>query len=245
MMAHVPRHAEKKRIEAWVLTAARTAGVPIPEGEVPGEEPDFRISDATLGIEVTEILRPASSNFGILPVEEESFHREVLAAAERVYYGLPNVPPAHVRLYFANAKGRKRSKREMARTLAEFVKANVRRANPFAAFTDLETPDGFAHIAITASSGEWWGGSAGGYTTSDIRAQLGSRIAAKNKLVPTYRANLPTDAQIWLLLHSGVTVARSMSIPYGIEGWKFPFNFDRVFWFAALEREFVEIQRCP
>jgi hypothetical protein len=31
-------------------------------------------------------------------------------------------------------------------------------------------------------------------------------------------------------------------IPHGIEEWKFPFRFDRVFWFTALEEQFAEIQ---
>jgi hypothetical protein len=71
--------------------------------------------------------------------------------------------------------------------------------------------------------------------------QLAARISSKDKLVPTYRANLPTGAHVWLLLYSGVTLARSMMIPHGIEEWKFPFRFDRVFWFTALVGQFAEI----
>jgi hypothetical protein len=44
-------------------------------------------------------------------------------------------------------------------------------------------------------------------------------------------------------LFSRVTVARSVPIPAGIEEWKFPFDFDRVFWFACLENRVVEFQR--
>ena len=71
-------NAEKKRIEAYMLAAARRAGVPIPSGETPDEEPDFRFNDEipALGIELSEVLRPASSNHGILPVEQESFQRD-------------------------------------------------------------------------------------------------------------------------------------------------------------------------
>jgi hypothetical protein len=61
-------------------------------------------------------------------------------------------------------------------------------------------------------------------------------------MVPTYRSNLPTGAQVWLLLYTGVTVARSMMIPYGAEEWAIPFQFDRVFWFTSLERNFLEIK---
>jgi hypothetical protein len=61
----------KKRVEEYMLSAARDAGVPIPAGEKPGEEPDFRFP--ALGIETSEVLRPASSNFGIVPVEKNHF----------------------------------------------------------------------------------------------------------------------------------------------------------------------------
>ncbi|MGD0522741.1 MAG: hypothetical protein ABSA48_15900, partial [Terracidiphilus sp.] len=68
-------------------------------------------------------------------------------------------------------------------------------------------------------------------------------ISEKDKLVRTYRKNLPDGAQMWLLLHTGVTVARSMPIPHDIETWDIPFTFDRVFWFTSLERQFAEIRR--
>jgi hypothetical protein len=35
------RKHEKKAVETRALAAARSAGVPIPLGEIPGEEPDF------------------------------------------------------------------------------------------------------------------------------------------------------------------------------------------------------------
>ncbi len=35
-----------------------------------------------------------------------------------------------------------------------------------------------------------------------------------------------------------------MMIPHGIEEWQFPFQFDRVSWFTALERQFAVIQRA-
>lgn len=75
---------EQKRIESWFLAAARDAGIPIPSGEVPGEEPDFtfQTKSGALGIELTEVLRPASSNHGISPVEEEAFHREIINTAK-------------------------------------------------------------------------------------------------------------------------------------------------------------------
>ena len=72
---------KKKEQETWILAAARTAGVPIPYGEVADEEPDFRFgTDAnSLGIELSELLRPPSSNHGISPVAEQSYHQEIMA----------------------------------------------------------------------------------------------------------------------------------------------------------------------
>jgi hypothetical protein len=91
---------EKKIIETRALTAARNAGVPIPTGEIPGEEPDFSFNAGTLGVEVSELLRPASSNGGIMPVAEESYHQEILQIAQTEYYADPNAKPAKIILYF-------------------------------------------------------------------------------------------------------------------------------------------------
>lgn len=237
---------EKKRIEAYMLAAARKAGVPIPNGETPDEEPDFRFNDEipALGIELSEVLRPASSNHGILPVEQESFHEEIIKKAQRDYYDASDAKPAHIRVCFTDARGKKRDKKELAIALTKCVKANVHRANPVASLFWPETPNGFDSIVISAESRDWWCGEGGGYTLGDIRPQLVARISGKDKLVPTYRANLPAGAHVWLLLYTGVTVARSMMIPHGIEEWRFPVRFDRVFWYTDLERQFAEIQRA-
>jgi hypothetical protein len=236
---------EQKRIESWFLVTARNAGVPIPYGEIPGEEPDFRFQTATgaLGIELTEVLRPASTNHGILPIEEESFHREIIEAAQKNYYAVPTANPVHVNTYFTNARGKRGRKGEMAHALSEFVQANVHRANPAATFMHKDAPDGFDSVVIVAepSPADWSNGEAGGCTVADIRPQIEGRILAKNELIPTYRSNLPDGAELWLLLYTGVTVARSMPIPHGIETWQIPFQFDRVFWFTALEHQFAEI----
>jgi hypothetical protein len=239
-------NAEKKRVEAYMLAAARKAGVPIPNAEIADEEPDFRFNDEVpgLGIEVSEVLRPASSNHGILPVEQESFHKAIITKAQQDYdaYG---AKPVHVSVYFTNTRGGKRDKKELALALTEFVKANVEQASPFVSLYRPETPDGFDSVVISAdSSRDWWCGEGGGYSLDDIRPQLAARISSKDRLVPTYRANLPAGARVWLLLYTGVTVARSMMIPAGIEEWTFPFRFERVFWYAALEGQFAEIQRA-
>ncbi len=236
---------EQKRIELWFLNEARNAGVPIPPGEIQYEEPDFKFQTETgaLGIELSEVLRPPSSNHGIVPVEEESFHREIIETAQRDYYAVPNAHPVHVSVYFTNTRGKKRNRSEMARALTEFVRTNLHRANPAATFAQEDVPDGFDSILALAepSAANWWSGEAGGVTLADIHLQVETRIRAKDKLVQTYRSNLPDGAELWLLLYTSVTVARSMPIPHGIEAWRIPFRFDRVFWFTSLERQFAEI----
>jgi hypothetical protein len=235
-------HEARKTIETRALTAARNAGVPIPTGEIPSEKPDFRFNGGELGVEVSELLRPASSNHGIMPVAEESYHQEILEMAQREYYADPHAKPAKIILYFANARGEKRDKRKMARNLAEFVRTNIGRANPIANFEAGQLPEGFGSMSVAAEYGNWWTGEGGNIILSDIREGLGSIISLKNKLVPAYRKNLSPDAQIWLLLYSTVAVSRGMPIPHGVEEWRFSSGFDRIFWFACLENRFVEIQ---
>jgi hypothetical protein len=239
-------NAEKKRVETYILASARKVGVPIPNGETADEEPDFRFSEEipALGIELSEVLRPASSNHGILPVEQESFHQAVIAKAQQDYYASSGAKPVHVNVYFTNTRGGKRDKKDLALALTEFVKANAERVSSFVSVYRPDTPNGFDSIVISVGSRDWWCGEGGGYTLGDIRPALAARIRGKDILVPTYRAHLPASAHVWLLLYAGVTVARSMTIPHEIQEWRFPFRFDRVFWYTALEGQFVEIQKA-
>jgi hypothetical protein len=239
------KNEEKKEIERRALDAARKAGAPIPDGEIAGEEPDFifHTPHGLLGVEISEVLRPATSNDGILPAEAEAFHESIMIAAQEAFHKT-NPAPTRVIVYFSRARGKKQDKRQLIKALAECVAANRHRADPAVVLEGSELPEGFDHILITDDEpGEWWCGECGGITLSEIPLELSAKIAAKNKLLPAYRANLPTGAQVWLLLYSRVTVARSVPIPHGIEEWKFPFEFDRVFWFACLENKVVEIQR--
>src|ERR1700722_3048977 len=107
----MPRFSEEKKvIETRALIAARNAHVPIPMGEIPDEEPDFRFNGNTLGVEVSELLRPASSNFGIVPAAEENYHQEIIRIAQKQYYRAGDAAPVEVILYFASARGEKRDK---------------------------------------------------------------------------------------------------------------------------------------
>lgn len=232
------RKHDKKDIETRALAAARSAGVPIPSGEILGESPDFTCNAGTLGVEVSELLRPASSNHGIKPVAEESYHQKIIRIAHREYYSDPDAKPAMVILYFSSTRGKTQ---DTADKLAEFVRANVHRARQVAHFGPEGLPEGFVAISIAAESGNWHTGESGNVTLQDIRDALGSAIQEKNKRVPAYRQNLGPGAQVWLLLYSTTPISRGMPMPHGINEWQFGFDFDRVFWFVFLESEFAEI----
>jgi hypothetical protein len=162
--------------------------------------------------------------------------------AEELFRKTSNLS-THVNVYFSNPRGQRQNKQQLVNELLEAVRQNRHRANPAVVLKGDELPEGFDHILITDEPRKWWCGEAGGIHLAEINPEIVAKIAAKNPLVPRYRVNLPSGAGLWLLLFSRVTVARSLPIPAGIEEWKFPFDFDRVFWFACLENRVAEFQR--
>lgn len=235
-----------KEIETRALSAALLAGFPMPNGEVvPSEEPDFRIETetGTLGIELTEVLPPPRNESFSSPVAEEDLHKSVIEIAEKDYRMAGGLP-VKVSAFFWDIERARNKKREMADGLVDFVRSNCALANPIF-MTDRRNrlPDGFSVVSIDSNPGPWWSGEGVGNTVEGIYQQLAARIAAKNKLLPTYRANLP-NSPIWLLLYSCVGVSRGVHMPYGISEWSFPFDFDRVFFFASLSGSVEEIRRA-
>jgi hypothetical protein len=238
-------NTSKKDTEKGALEAARRAGAPIPDGEIQDfEEPDFKIETASglVGIEVTELLPPAGSDSFSSPLAEKSFHEKVVHLAEQEYNRTPGAIPVKVTVYFWNREGGKYDKRDMAGALAEFVRLHRGEATPVATLTRrANLPEGFGVISISSTSGPWFGGESVGLTLTQIRQQIAERISAKNKRLPTYRANLP-GASIWLLIYSCTEVSRGVPIPYCFAEWTFPFEFDRVFFFSSLDNKVEEIR---
>jgi len=231
----------KREMEQCALEAARKAGAPIPTGEIHCERPDFKFH-APLGIEVSELLRPAYTNHGILPLAQENFQRDILDAAREACVKM-GLPPVCVQVYFNDAKGKKQDRRKLTKSLVEIVAANYQKAKPSWSLAGPTLPGWFFQVNITSENREWWSGFSGGISLSQIPMLLASRIAAKERLLPADRDSLPGGTPIWLLLYSGVTIPRSVEMPNGIVSqWKFPFEFDRVFWFSFLEGKVVEIQ---
>jgi hypothetical protein len=241
-----PNEPPQKEIELRVLSAARKAGVPIPTGEIVGEEPDFRFKTefGDLGIELPEVLSPASTKEGITPVEQAAFYQDVLRMAQEQF--TKEIGAAvRVAVHFGDrdASHTRRNKRKMARALFQCVRDNLTRTTDFVALYWPKVPEGFGSITITRQAEDWNCFQCAGVRFEDIRPQIASRISAKNELLPKYRSNLPEGAAIWLLLYTRPNVSRSVPVPHGIEDWKLPFEFDRVFWFVILGDEIVEIQR--
>ena len=244
------RNEEKRRIERIILEAARKAGAPIPTGERDGNEPApdflFDTDDGRLGIELTELLCPGggggTKGDGLLPIKKEAIHREIVAIAQKQYYGTEGTEPARAHVVFANSIGAcsTKQRRELARTLCDYVRINLKPAKS----DRTEIPSGFSTIVIIPESGDWWHDECVAYTVDDIRRQLAQRIAAKNKKIEKYRAGLHPCAQIWLLLHTGSSVTRHVAVPHQIQEWRFSFDFEKVFWFVFEENRIIEVQRA-
>jgi hypothetical protein len=234
-----PLNNRKKEIERWFLDTARERSTLFPVGEIENsEEPDFEIHTATgsVGIEVTELLRKGEGPFP--PVKEETFHREVIEIAKAEYYRTPDAIPLRVLVYFWNREGGTRNKREMAQELVEFVQSH-----PAGTYERRDTlPKGLSVVHIDSTGDDWTHGESGVTNLAEIFEQLASSISAKNKLLPRYRARLP-HSPIWLLIYSGFSVPRGLPIPYGLDERTYPFDFDRVLFFAQLSGAVVEIRR--
>jgi hypothetical protein len=134
---------KKKEAERRVLTAARTAGAPIPNGEHAGEKPDFRftIPDGVLGIKICEILRPATTNHGILPAEEESFHQNIKMNAQK-QFERTHILPTRVNVYFSPARGKRQDRRRLIESVVNCVAQNRNRANPAVVVKHDNLPEG-------------------------------------------------------------------------------------------------------
>jgi hypothetical protein len=153
------------------------------------------------------------------------------------------IAEANAKAEIARRNGRKYDRRVMAKSLAEFVSVHRVQATPAVMFDRHDDiPEGFGVISISATTGPWWGGESVNLTLDQIHQQIGLRIEAKNKLLPTYRSNLP-NTPIWLLIYSGVEISRGVPIPHGFDEWTFPFEFDRVIIFSSLGNEVAEARR--
>jgi hypothetical protein len=219
---------EKKRSERCLIEEARRRTALFPVGELAEyESPDWLIGDASLGIEVSDVLPPKGNN-QFSGAQLSSFQGNVVEMARRQFCKEYHVD-ADVLVYFRNEWNRKCDPAVIARGLAEFVYGNLPLDSDCITLQEHEVNqwvDGLSLIRISRTGDRW---QAGGATNIAVlrRVDLASRIAAKDRLLQQYRARLP-GWKIWLLLTTEIRVLRSIAIPHDISEWRFAFNFDRV-----------------
>jgi hypothetical protein len=219
---------DKKRGERWLIEEARRRSDFFPSGELtPFESPDWLIADASLGIEVSDLLRPKGGNL-FSGAQLSSFQAEVVAKARRQYFTeYPN--EADVLVFFKNEWNRKRDLGSYASSLARFVHANIPSDKDCVTLSERHADswvEGVSVIRISRTGDKWQaGGIADGQPLG--YSDLATRIAAKNKLLGQYQQRLP-GWKMWLLLTTEIRVLHSVWIPSDISGWTFTFDFDRV-----------------
>jgi hypothetical protein len=239
--------AARTEQELAALTAACLRGLPLTINKTyKREAPDFRVETPTgpIGIDVTEVQpMPRSPSF-TSPVGESAFHADCVARAEKIYMGYPEAAPVMVATYPWRTVRSREHKRRAAKELAEFVHKNRGAANPVANFDRYDgVPEGFSVVNIQARAGSWVSWDSWAIHLNDIFAQVGTRIADKNARLPTYRANLP-GVPMWLLLYSSIDGVRGVPMPADIHAKRFPFDFNRVFFYAALSERVEELRRA-
>lgn len=238
---------EKRQRELRAFAAACEAGLPIMPLDVDSsDKPDLRVSTATgmVGIEVSEVLPLARNPSFNSSLAEARNHEASVRLAEQTYYEDEDATPVNVTAYPWNIERTRNTKRAMADELARFVKAHCHEATPVKTFGRVcGLPEGFGVVSICSIPGPWFSGQSVSVSLDDIYSQLADRIASKDTLLPTYRANLP-NTPIWLLLYSCWEVARSVPMPGTIREWAYPFGFDRVFFFASSSQCVKEIRRA-
>lgn len=233
--------------EMAALVAACLRGLPLhPDKIVKREAPDFLVETPSgpIGIEVTEVqTMPRDLSFSS-PVGESAFRADRVARAEEIYMDYLVAEPAKVSTYPWRMKRSREHKDRMATELAEFVHKNSSAAKPVANFDRHDgVPEGFSVVNIQSGTGPWVSWDAWAIHLADIFSQIGARIAGKNARLPMYRANLPS-VPMWLLLFSSIDGVRGVPLPADIHAKKFTFDFDRVFFYAALSERVEELQQA-
>ena len=257
----------QKECERRILEAARCVCRLIPPGDIELSKPGWpdlmiKASAGEVTVEVTELHRLEGEN-PFAPVQEESFHQEVVRLAEEYRAGLDAQTVSVVAFFLGDAEckrenpegwrrltdkktGPKRDK--MARSLAEFVKNHPVPMGGALVFEEREMvgqmggdtlPAGFEVVSISSTPDRWE--SAESATTPTLeRDQLAAVIGKKNELLPKYRAEC-RGTPIWLLIYA--PVAQGIRMPRSIAEWRFAFDFERVLLYSGVEFQVFEIAR--
>jgi len=247
----------KKARERWLLENARKLSSVFPDGDLENfEEPDFKINcaDNRVCIEVTELIRKGDDGEP-RPVAAADFHKQVVRKAEEIYRqrggGTRHVSctfleeerariEKRVEWTALTANGAAAKKTMMAETLTEFVAAH---ADDF--YSDRQhLPAGFELIALNPCDSHIWNVlESATLTLHDmVYFDIAGCIENKADKLVRYRENCP-GSQIWLLVASSLEVPRGVPIPRAVAECRFPFEFDKVLLYSAMDGKVWELAR--
>lgn len=242
---------EKKQREASIIEHARRQSAFFPAGELRprrgcDDGPDWEIPEASLGIEVTEVLSPKGQN-RFSGAEVLGFQNKVVALAERDYRAQGG-PPVDVLVILANDWNRKTDPQKIARALAAVVRRHLPIDRPIASLgtDELEDCPDVLSVRILRLAGvtDSWHVSTCAAIAPLRYEHLANCISAKNDLLPRYRARLP-GWSIWLLVATDIQVLRTVEVAEDeVAKWQFAFDFDKVL-LVTFVGQVIELHRTP
>lgn len=241
----MPRKStERWQLERFLQTYGGTQTTEVHESEAP----DFILVDgtATIGIEVTQLYRPAQSG-DLSQRAVEAFRECVVRRAHRIYIEAGGAA-VDVSVAFSDVYQCRVDLDPLAASLAETIRSIYPSAQPWILLTGEEQraqlPAQFTSLIVsrhqTKGEGFWYMIQSGPRPLLD-GPLLQSALDAKKSRVPAYRN---VAEQIWLLIVTdALYLSSSFSVPDAVERERYAFASDRAFFFSALERRWWELLR--
>jgi hypothetical protein len=238
-----------KRIERAYLELARSVCDEFPSGDPhESESPDFLWRDGLLGIEVRRLFQPASPT-GFPPPEIEGFRQKVVRQAEKFYQDAGGLP-AVVIVNFSNRSDHQQSANDLARAIADFVRANRHGEKQVTYYDggnlDIPVPSGLNGINIASplpGPRRPWFASGVGQTILVTFTLLQQAIKEKDALIASYRTKA---SEVWLLIVCDLFPASmSFAVPDDISEWEFAFEFDKVLLLSCADMKVWSLRRAP
>lgn len=236
-----------KDLERAYLALARSIYPELPgEDPVDAESPDFVWPNRALGLEVRRLFQTDSPS-GFPTSQVEGFQQKLIRQAEKLYRDA-GYPPADVIVNFASHDRHRKSARNLARVIADFVRDHPQsdKQVTFYDWNDLNIPipPGLTGINIASplpGPSRLWSGGGVDQTILASRALLEQAIKEKDALAAVYRAKA---SQIWLLIICDLFPASmSFAAPDDIGEWEFSFTFDKVLFLSRADMKVWPLRR--
>jgi hypothetical protein len=130
---------------------------------------------------------------------------------------------------------------EQATGIVDFVRSHQSEVTDYQHWSRHEKPPtGVGLISIFGADAPWYGDSIRYRSLDTLKKQFLLRVADKNAKVASYKANLP-GLPIYLLMYSFADFNREFPTFADMDKLQVPFDFDRVFFFSALNQEVIDI----